>query len=333
MLFAPSNKNPVHLQLWFLSLLAAYAVFELSFNHRLLELAGDLRLGEAAVQLNDIEIWGRVVSGLGLALLLMRWLDRFFNSRWLLTILSCALGLTCMWHLQKALVDTIVSRADHADMVMSFQSHLSTQDALQGRIFLRGIVLTDGPALDEIKPVMSALWASSVLGLLPSDVETGSAESERLRGTWVPQLTQKQLQNSYRKTVMTPIILGASLLFGLLNLCQFFAGLSSLLLIAFRQQRFLQQCQSWLLSLLITICLFLSWWPGNAWVSSPAYTQVARPALWTNKPFLAPFVEWSLRAEPAWANPVAWVHRELLQDFQFGNPLRGLTERSNKSMF
>jgi hypothetical protein len=68
-------------------------------------------------------------------------------------------------------------------------------------------------------------------------------------------------------------------------------------------------------------------------VSSPSYTQVSRPALWTNKPFLAPFVEWSLRAEPAWANPVAWVHRELLQDFQFGNPLRGLTERSNKSMF
>ncbi|PUE62687.1 hypothetical protein B9Z45_03740 [Limnohabitans sp. 2KL-17] len=191
MRFPSLKKNPIHLQLWFLSLLAAYAVFELSFNHRLLELAGDLRLSEAAVELNDIELWGRVVSGLGLALLLIRWLDRFFNSRWLLTILSCALGLTCMWHLQKALVDTIVSRADQADMVMSFQSNLSTQDALQGRVFLRGNVLTDGPVPDEIRPVMSALWASSVLGLSPSEVETGWTEGERLRGILLPPLTQQ----------------------------------------------------------------------------------------------------------------------------------------------
>jgi hypothetical protein len=77
-------------------LLAGYTVLELSFNHRLLELAGDLRMNTTTAQLNDIEIWGRIVSGLGLALLLMRWLDNWVRSRVLLLVMCCALGLLSM---------------------------------------------------------------------------------------------------------------------------------------------------------------------------------------------------------------------------------------------
>jgi hypothetical protein len=33
-------------------------------------------------------------------------------------------------------------------------------------------------------------------------------------------------------------------------------------------------------------------------------------------------VEWSVRAEPAWADSVAWVHSALLQDFEFKVPFR-----------
>jgi len=85
-------KNPaLNLQPWFLTLLACYTVLELSFNHRLLELGGHLQLRVTPVQLKDIEIWGRVVSGLGLALLLMRWLDSFVRSRFLLLWMCCVL--------------------------------------------------------------------------------------------------------------------------------------------------------------------------------------------------------------------------------------------------
>jgi hypothetical protein len=62
-------------------------------------------------------------------------------------------------------------------------------------------------------------------------------------------------------------------------------------------------------------------------VASPGYSQIARPALWQEKPFLALFVDWSLRAEPAWSDPVAWVHRELLRDFRFHHPWEVLLER------
>lgn len=324
MYFSRLKNQPLNLQIWFLALLACYTVLELSFNHRLLDLAGDLQLTTTPEQLHDIELWGRIVSGLGFALLLTRWLDRFVKSRSLLLVLCCALGLISMWHLQKTLVDTIVSRADQQDLMMSWRSQLSTQEALNGRILLRGEVLLVGPAPPEIRPVMSALWASSVAGLSPDDLDSDSGAAQLMGAFFAPQISSEQLSAAYRKTVMTPVVLGASLLFGLLNLCQLFAGLVALVLILVRQDGLLQRCKPWLLPSLIALCMGLSLWPGNVWTSSPAYRGVAGPALWSDKPYLAPFVAWSLRAEPAWADSVAWVHSALLQDFAFRAPWRGI---------
>jgi hypothetical protein len=316
------QNQALNLQVWFLTVLACYAVLELSFNHRLLELAGDLQLTTTPDQLHDIELWGRVVSGLGLALLLMRWLDRFVKSRIVLLLLCCTVGLTTMWHLQKALVDAIVARADQQDLMMSWRSQLSTQEALNGRILLRGEILLGSPAPADIRPVMSALWASSVAGLSPDDLDSNSGAAQLISGFFAPQIPPEQLSAAYRKTVMTPVVLGASLLFGLLNLCQFFAGCVALVLTLTRHDGLLQRCKSWLLPSLTVLCMGLSWWPGNVWTTSPAYQLVASPALWADKPYLAPFVEWSVRAEPAWADSVAWVHSALLQDFEFTMPFR-----------
>lgn len=315
------KSKALNVQPWFLILLACYAILELSFNHRLLELAGDLQMKATPTQLHDIEIWGRIVSGLGLALLLMRWLDRFVKSRLTLLVLSCTLGLFSMWHFQKILVDTIVSGADQQDLMMSWRSQLSTLEALNGRILLRGESLLNGPAPDDIRPVMSALWASSLAGLSPDDLDSSSGAAQLIHGFFSPQFTSEQLTSAYRKTVMTPVVLGASLWFGLLNLCQFFAGLVALMLTFARQEAMLERCKFWLLPSLTVLCLALSWWPGNVWTTSPAYQRVASPALWADKPYLAPFVEWSVRAEPAWADSVAWVHSVLLQDFEFKSPI------------
>jgi hypothetical protein len=307
---------------WFLLLLAAYTVLELSFNHRLLELAGDLQLGATTTMLKDIEIWGRIVSGLGLALLLMRWLDRWVPSRLLLLLLCGLTGLLTMWYAQKALVDTIVARADAQDLAMSWHSQMSTQEALNGRILLRGEPVLSSPAPAHLRPAMGALWASSVSGLPPEDLELRSGAAQLMSGMLAPQSSHTQLVAAYRKTVMTPVVLGASLLFGMLNLCQLFAGLLAWILRIAGQARLFQRSQLWLLPSLTALCMALSWWPGNVWTTSPAYRLVASPALWSDKPYLAPFVEWSVRAEPAWANSVAWVHRALLQDFEFQAPFR-----------
>ncbi len=316
------NPPSLALQPWFLAMLAAYAVLELSFNHRLLELAGGVLTGVKVAQLHDMELWARVVSGLGLALLLMRWLDRRIRSRLVLVLGSCAVGLVLMWHLQKALVDAIVDNAAPQDLRMSVQSHLSTGEALKGRIQLRGQPVLDRPVSSELRPVMNALWSSSVLGLSPDDLDTTSGAAQ-LAGSWmVATPTPQQMRDAYRKAVMTPVALGASLFFGLLNLCQLFAGLSLWLMARVGAVGRLDRWGKWLLPFWIALCLGMSLWPGNPWVHSPGYSQVARPALWQDKPFLAPFVDWSLRAEPAWSDPVAWVHRELLRDFDFRDPWR-----------
>ncbi len=315
---APNTaRTPLNFQPWFLLWLAAYSVVELSFNHRLLELAGDLHLSMTESRMQNIEIWGRLVSGMGLSLLLMRWLDARLRSRLLLICVSCLVGFITMWHVQKQLVETIVSRADQEDLIMSLKAQTTTQEALNGRILLRGETLIDGPVPSTLQPVVGALWASSVLGLSPEDIEINSGAAQLMSNFFMPNFTPQQLQNIYRKTVMTPVALGASLFFGLINLCQLFAGLVGLLLLAIHEANRLRHWQPWLLPVITVVCLALSWWPDNAWVASSGYSQVARVALWQEKPFLAPFVEWSLRAEPAWADPIAWLHQQLLQDFPF----------------
>ncbi|MEK0421850.1 MAG: hypothetical protein RLZZ161_1701, partial [Bacteroidota bacterium] len=114
--------TPLNFQPWFLLWLAAYSVVELSFNHRLLELAGDLHLSMTELRMHNIEIWGRLVSGMGLSLLLMRWLDTRLRSRLVLICVSCLVGFITMWYVQKQLVDTIVARADQEDLMMSLKA-------------------------------------------------------------------------------------------------------------------------------------------------------------------------------------------------------------------
>jgi hypothetical protein len=309
--------TPLNFQPWFLLWLAAYSVVELSFNHRLLELASDLHLSMTELRMHNIEIWGRLVSGMGLSLLLMRWLDKRLVSRFWLISISCLVGFLTMWHVQKQLVDTIVSRADQEDLMMSLRAQTTTQEALNGRVLLRGEALTEGPVPKSLQPVVGALWASSVLGLSPEDIEVNSGAAQFMSNFLMPNFTSQQLHNIYRKTVMTPVALGASLFFGLINLCQLFAGMVGLLLMAMHEANRLRRWQPWLLPVITVVCLALSWWPDNAWVASSGYSQIARVALWQEKPFLAPFVEWSLRAEPAWTDPIAWLHQQLLQDFPF----------------
>jgi hypothetical protein len=250
----------------------------------------------------------------------MRCLEGAIASRLLLVLLSASVGLLIMWHLQKAVVDAIVARASAEDLAMSVHAQLSTAEALKGRIELRGQPVLSGPVPDDLRPAMNALWSSSVLGLAPQDLEPTSGVAQLLgQGAGTPvSLTQRQ--DAYRKAVVTPVALGASLLFGLLNLCQLFAGLSLLLLARLGLGSI--GVQRGLLPAWLLVCGGLSLWPSNEWVQSTGYSQVARPALWQAKPFLAPFVDWSVRAEPAWANPVAWVHQELLRDFDFKAPWR-----------
>jgi hypothetical protein len=226
-----------------------------------------------------------------------------------------------MWHAQKMLVNAIVASASREDMLMSVWSHIHTSEAVTGRMAVRGLPVLDGPASSDLRPVMRALWSSSVLGLEPNDLEPTSGAAQ-LAAQWVfAEPAPQQMRDAYRKAVMTPVALGASLWFGLLNLCQLFTGLTAVCAKQLTGRAISRKIERCVLVVWMMLCTGLSWWSGNAWVQSGGYNEVARPALWHGKPFLAPFVDWSLRAEPAWLDPVAWVHHQLLRDFEFHIPV------------
>ncbi len=70
----PKPLPPVSLQdqAWFAGVLVLYALVELSFNHRMLELT-DVVLSNS--DLDGVQLWGRIIAGFGLSMLLLRWLD------------------------------------------------------------------------------------------------------------------------------------------------------------------------------------------------------------------------------------------------------------------
>ena len=93
-----------------------YLVLELGFNHRLVEIAS-LSLDREA--LAGLEFWGRVLSGIGLGLLVFRLTLRTRISRVLLFLISLASGVLVMWNVQVALSDYLVRSATAEDKLVA----------------------------------------------------------------------------------------------------------------------------------------------------------------------------------------------------------------------
>ncbi len=308
---------------WFLVLLAAYAVLELSFNHHLVQVSSGSTFDLASME--DLEFWSRLISGLGLAFWLLRLLMRRMSSAWLAGLLSVLVGVSFMWQFQRWLVDTIVAHASEIDKRMSLYAQQLGPETMAGRVKLRGLSLVQPERLTEAsRPAWQALLPAITLGLKPEDLEPVDAAARKRKTQAGLALTQalpaQLLDDAYRRTVMVPIALGVSLLFGLANLC--------LLLSLLLQRSAGPAAPAWrqpLVFLLIWLAL-LAWslgWRADE-VQTAGYRQVARPALWVEQPMLWPFVELSLRAEPAWYAPTRWMHQSLLGGYGFKRlPLPG----------
>ncbi len=316
-MFSPRTPSPQAPPWWFLGLLGLYAVLELSFNHHLMQIAsGDLVTLEA---LEDLEFWARIISGLGLAFWLLRACLPRLRSPWLALLLSAAVGITAMWHVQRWLVDTIVARASEADKQMSLYALALVPEALAGQLRVRGQSLVQPERLTEAsRPAWGALLPAITLGLEPQDLQRASAHLPALATVdlGAGEGEARLLTDAYRRAVMVPIALGVSLLFGLANLCLL------LTLVVHKLGGRAALRRPWAPRLLFlalwALALGWSWTHLGEDLQSPGYREVARPALRTEQPLLAPFVEWSLRAEPAWQAPTRWLHQTLLGSYGFG---------------
>lgn len=291
---------------WFIGALLLCALLQLLFNQRLLALVADLSGRVTADDLQQLEWWARGVSGLGLALLLMRLLEDTVPRRWLVPA-SLVLGMLSMWHAQKWLVDTLVERADPPALQLAWQAQLRQTEAAKGRIEVRGVPLLDQPVSADLRPVLLGLWPAMVMGLEPEEVQVTSGAAQLALSTLPPSPEPRLLRQAYRKAVVVPVALGLSLLVVQINIA---LGAAALLLWPWRRAargRWLWAHRALTAGLLAGL-VAASLLPHNELTDAQAYTEVLAPALWQDNKALAVLVDWSLHAEPLWNGPAwAWL--------------------------
>ena len=310
----PNPSVSLQDQAWFAGVLVLYALVELSFNHRMLELT-DVVLSDK--DLDGVQFWGRIIAGFGLSMLLLRWLDLRMAQRWQAVLLSFAVGMTLMWHFQKMVIDHLVESAPLGEKQLSVYLLNIADLGAQGQLRIGGSVLGSVNMPQSVRETVKTLFPAAALGTPLSDFQAPASG-------WVAQppalpisTSTDMLDNAYRNTITPPIALGLSSFFGLLNLAQ---GVGLALLIGLRRQghpRWAGWLRRHLLALTAALCLGLTAMHQNNFIDSPGYATHLSPAMWKHNTVLATFIAWDLRAEPAWYALSDWAHHHLLRGFTF----------------
>jgi hypothetical protein len=301
-------------------LLVPYLLVELAFNHRLLMLSSGTLDNQA---LRGIEIWGRIISGVGLGLLIWnfamgRLLPRLPGLAALL--LSLGLGVLCMWHVQRAVIDYWVEQAPAQDKQIALALGMLAPTASLGQLHTGHGPLMGPPASEGLRLTVASLFPASALH---------AAQRDELVLAWTRQMgagfgaqdlaraSPELVDNAYRNLIVPPLALGLSLLFALLNLAQLAYALlrSAALLLRLQWGR-----HGWFQSALALALVGFSATLGNGYVDSEAFRLDLRPGLWRNDPLLALLTDWGLHAVPPWFTLAEWAHKSVLLNASFKLP-------------
>ena len=307
---------PVSLQdqAWFAGVLVLYALVELSFNHRMLELT-DVVLSNS--DLDGVQFWGRIIAGFGLSMLLLRWLDLRMAQRWQAVLLSFAVGMTLMWHFQKMVIDHLVDSAPVEEKRLSVYLLNIADLAAQGQLRIHGVPLGTENMSPSVREAVKTLFPAAALGTPLVDFEAPASGWVAQAPALPTSVSPEMLDNAYRNTITPPIALGLSSFFGLLNLAQ---GLGLCVLLLLRRQghpNWAAGLRKHLLALTAAMTLGLTAMHHDEFIDSPGYALHLSPHMWQHSAVLATFIAWDLRAEPAWYALSNWAHHHLLRGFTF----------------
>ena len=310
----PKSLVSLQDQAWFAGVLVLYALVELSFNHRMLELT-DVVLSDK--DLDGVQFWGRIIAGFGLSMLLLRWLDLRMAQRWQAVLLSFAVGMTLMWHFQKMVIDHLVESAPVEEKQLSVYLLNIADLGAQGQLRIGGAALGSVNMPQSVRETVKTLFPAAALGTPLSDFQAPASG-------WVAQppalpisTSTDMLDNAYRNTITPPIALGLSSLCGLLNLAQ---GLGLCVLLLLRRQghpNWAAGLRKHLLALTAAMTLGLTAMHHDDFIDSPGYALHLSPHMWQHSAVLATFIAWDLRAEPAWYALSNWAHHHLRCGFTF----------------
>lgn len=296
---------------WIFSILipTAYLIVELGFNYQLIDLSAGTVQDDV---LSGLEFWGRVISGVGLGLILFRLMLNRPIHRLAALLLCVGIGITVMWNVQRELTDALVAAALPEDKVAAVALSALARPAGDGELkTLRGdAVLLDHADAFERKTVM-ALFPAAAL-----HIENRDAQLQHWLGVagfaQEPTLIPAHIQeNAYRNLIVPPIAIGLSIFFALFNLALLVGSVANKLRKGLRPIVF-----STALAALIAVSLF----PSNPLTNSQGYRNSLAPGLWNRKPALAMLVEWSVKAAPAWWQVSSFSHRFLLLGYPFQKP-------------
>ena len=301
-------------QAWFAGVLVLYALVELSFNHRMLELT-DVVLSNS--DLDGVQFWGRIIAGFGLSMLLLRWLDLRMAQRWQAVLLSFAVGMTLMWHFQKMVIDHLVDAAPVEEKRLSVYLLNIADLAAQGQLRIHGVPLGTENMSPSVREAVKTLFPAAALGTPLVDFEAPALGWVAQAPALPTSVSPEMLDNAYRNTITPPIALGLSSFFGLLNLAQ---GLGLCVLLLLRRQghpNWAAGLRKHLLALTAAMTLGLTAMHHDEFIDSPGYALHLSPHMWQHSAVLATFIAWDLRAEPAWYALSNWAHHHLLRGLTF----------------
>lgn len=290
-----------------LALPVAYLIVELAFNNQLLRTLGDTAPADV---LSGLEFWGRVISGVGLGILLHRWLTSRITPRLAGWLISISVGVLVMWHVQKALIDHLVEAASPQDKRASVALAVLAPKAGQGVLLMpEGQMLVTLETTGIHRNIVEAMFPAAALH---------APQREQLLLQWLttaghtPAAGVQPAQvedNAYRALIVAPLVIGLSLFFALVNL-----SVAASFVVCARKPLW----HPWVAAVLVLLLVGVSMLSGNALLDAEGYRSALRPGLWEQAPVLAAMVEWSARAATCWAPVSQWVHEHLMFGYGFG---------------
>lgn len=288
---------------------AIYLVIELAFNYQLTNIAADTVSNET---LAGLEFWGRIISGVGLGLLIYRLSLHKLQNRIIPLVVCLIGGILVMWNTQRELTEYLVATALPDDKATSIALSILSADAADGNLkTLQGHSI--------IRADIKAIEKRAVMALFPAAALHTERRVEQIQ-QWLQQKPGNQAayydyrvnpEHAYKKLIIPPIALGLSILFAILNLS---------LLISFFIEQFYKKRQLLMRSLIFLSLVIFSIQRSDGLIDSVGYQSSMRAGLWENKPVLAVLVEWAGSAGLAWGSISEFAGEVCLLGYSFRKP-------------
>jgi len=293
------SLNTNRLNWWFFYFFTFfYIAIEFGFNYQLLNLTVDFASEETLLGLG---FWGRVISGIGLSLVLYRSSSglKIFNG--LRYILCLILGIALMWNVQKMLTDYLVEQANLEDKEVSLLLATLSPKAAEGSLAtLSGNLIINEPLSEQDRKITASLFPAIAL-YAPNRNEQIAAWNgttpQQIQLLLAMNYTEAQISNAYRNLLIPPLTLGISIFFALLNLAQWVR-----MTIGIFQKHW--GISTWFLRLStpisFTVLLLFSFLVETAFADSRAYQDELIKPLYKNNYFLGVLTTISAHAVPNW---------------------------------